>query len=94
MKAQGSIENIARFQVNRNIINLYKSFLFMLEDLEQEHLAHFNKLKNNLPEHLSILHQADYLTEDKMEHLRKRVLDAGNHCVREILATLEQCENT
>ena len=82
------IENIVRFQVNRNIINLYKTFLIMLEDLEQEHSSNFNKLRDQLPDAGPLLEQADYFTEEKMDYLRKRILDAGNHSGREIMAIL------
>ncbi len=90
MKVKGDVKNIVRFQVNRNIINLYKSFLIMLEDLEYEHQTHFQKLKDKFPDtYHDLLDQADYLTEEKLEHLRKRILDSGNHCAREIAATVE-----
>tara|TARA_Y100000310_G_C20301305_1_gene631923 strand:+ start:261 stop:545 length:285 start_codon:yes stop_codon:yes gene_type:complete len=91
MKVGVDVDEIIRFQVNRNIINLYKSYLIMLEDLEREHEEHFQKLKQKLPEHMDILDQADYLNPNKMEYMRKRILDSGNHCGREIIATLEQC---
>ena len=63
----------------------------MLEDLEYEHDAHFTKLKRKLSDDIDMLDQADYLNSDKMEHMRKRILDSGNHCIREIMTTLEQC---
>ena len=91
MKVQGELGDIVKFQISRNIINLYKSFLVMLEDLEYEHETHFNKLKSKLSAEIDVLDQADYLDAPKMEHLRKRVLDSGNHCIREIMSTLEQC---
>lgn len=91
MRGEVEVGDIIKFQVNRNITNLYKSFLILLEDLEYEHQAHFGKLADNLPDNLDILHQADYLTEEKMEYLRKRILDAGNHCAREINTALENC---
>ena len=80
---------IIQFQINRNIINLYKTFLIMLEDLEREHESHFTKLKRKLPGDMDVLDQADYFTEEKMEYMRKKVLDAGNQAVREITSTLE-----
>ena len=34
---QGKLNELLEFQVNRNIINLYKSFLIMMEDLHHHH---------------------------------------------------------
>ena len=39
------------------------------------------KLKN-LPEHKALLEQADYFSEEKMQYLRKKVLDMGNDNIR------------
>ena len=37
MRGEVEVGDIIKFQVNRNITNLYKSFLILLEDLEYEH---------------------------------------------------------
>jgi hypothetical protein len=78
-------EEIDHFQVKRNIISLYKAFLIILEDLEAEHAQHFDKLYEAFPDHQDTISQADYFTEDKMSYLRKKVLDAGNDCVRNLI---------
>lgn len=77
-------EFIREFQIRRNIINLYKAFLVMLEDLEEEHVAHFNKLYETFKEEMDVIRQADYLTKEKVAYLRKKILDAGNDCIRSI----------
>ena len=51
------------FQIDRKVKNLYKNFLFILEDLKD----------------------SDYDIDDETyRKLRKRVLDHGNDCAREI----------
>ena len=79
-----SKEEIKQFQVRRNIISLYKAFLVMLEDLEEEHIQHFGKLYEAFKNYRITIEQADYFTEDKMSYLRKKVLDAGNDCLRNV----------
>jgi hypothetical protein len=87
---QGKLKELLEFQVNRNIINLYKTFLIVLEDMHDQHAIEFKKLKNALPENEELINQADYWTEDRMEFLRKKVLDQGNDAKREIIGQLEK----
>lgn len=87
---QGQLKELLEFQVNRNIINLYKSFLIILEDIQDEHRNNFNKLKNAMPENNELISQADYWDESKMEYIRKKVLDQGNNTQREIIGQLEK----
>ena len=77
------------FQVNRNIVNLYKSFLVLTEDLHHENQSAFAKLKRIFPDDSDIIDQANCIDEGKMEYLRKRILDAGNDCVRQTVSDLE-----
>ena len=66
----------------RNTKRLFKTFLILLEDLKTEHDIQFCKLRKNLPKHKELLEQADYFDEDKMQYLRKKVLDMGNDNIR------------
>ena len=87
---QGQLNELLEFQVNRNIIHLYKTFLIMIEDLEDEHRRSFRKLKDAIPQSSSLIDQADYLDDEKMEYMRKKILDQGNQSLREIIAQLEK----
>ena len=91
---QGKLNELLEFQVNRNIINLYKSFLIMMEDMHHQHQRSFNKLKTALPEDQDLINQADYWDEETMDHLRKRILDSGNHSLRELVGQIEQFKIT
>jgi len=87
---QGQLKELLEFQINRNVINLYKSFLIMMEDMHDQHNNNFRKLKQALPEEIDLIDQADYWDESRMDYLRKKILDKGNDSLREILGQLEQ----
>ena len=79
-----SEEEVRDFQVRRQVIILYKAFLIMLEDLEHEHIENFEKLYESFKKNEDLIKQADYFSENKMSYLRKKVLDHGNDCIRNL----------
>lgn len=69
---------------SKNTKLLFKSFLILIEDLHNEHAINFKKLKKALPDdYTSLIDQADYFDHNKMQYLRKKVLDMGNESIRE-----------
>ena len=90
----GKLKELLEFQVDRNIINLYKTFLMMMEDMHHQHRTTFTKLRLALPEDENLINQADYWDEQKMEYLRKRILDTGNNTLRELQSHIDQFELT
>jgi len=83
-----SVKDIISFQVHRNIINLYKGYFVITEDLLREHKAFLSKLQDGTLDDLDI-GSIDYFTNEKYDHIRKRILDHGNDCLREIEKALE-----
>lgn len=84
-------KEILQDRYEKHIKNLFKSFLCMLEDLNEEHSMHFAKLKIALPEtYHSLINQANYFDQDKMQYLRKKVLDLGNDSLRNQNEDLEK----
>ena len=81
--------DLLEFQVNRNIVNLYKSFLVLTEDLYHENQSGFNRLRKIFEEDGEVIEQANCIDDAKMEYLRKKILDAGNDCVRQTLGDLD-----
>jgi len=77
-------------KVARNTKGLFKNFLILMEDLYTEHQIAFGKLKKNLPDELPLLDQADYFDKDKLQYLRKKILDMGNETVRESSTNFEK----
>ncbi len=69
---------------SKNTKSLFKSFLVLIEDLHKDHTINFQKLNKNLPkEYSALISQADYFDEDKLQYLRKKILDMGNETIRE-----------
>lgn len=69
---------------SKNTKLLFKSFLVLIEDLHNEHSINFKKLKKALPDNYkNLIDQADYFDYDKMQYLRKKILDMGNESIRE-----------
>ena len=84
-------KEILQNRYEKHVKSLFKSFLFMLEDLNEEHNIHFAKLKKALPEtYHSLINQANYFDFEKMQYLRKRVLDLGNDSLRSQSEDLEK----
>ena len=78
-------EDVLRFQHERIVTALFTSFLITLEDLGVEHDTALDKLQEKLPQqYKAYVDLADYLDEPKSRLLRKRVLDRGNHALREL----------
>lgn len=75
---------------SKNTKLLFKSFLILIEDLQNDHLINFSKLRKSIPSNYhDLLDQADYFDQKKMQYLRKKILDMGNESIRESENTLE-----
>jgi len=80
---QDSNKEMTQKNHEKNIKNLFKSFLYILEELKSDHDRNFGKLCDSLPsEYLNLIQQADYFDDDQMFFLRKKVLDIGNDALR------------
>ncbi len=75
---------------SKNTKALFKSFLIMIEDLNNDHLRNFQKLRNSIPkEYQPLIDQADYFDQTKLQYLRKKILDIGNESIRTAENSLE-----
>ena len=86
-----NIKEILTFQVHRNVVNLYKRYLNLIEDLQEEHISMLNKLNKKID--LETLKNVDYFDENRYNYVRKKVLDLGNETIREINKSLDFFEN-
>ncbi len=76
-------EAVLRFQQQRVVTLLFRAFLETIEDLGVAHDEALDKLVKALPvEYHCYVDLADYLTPEKGQQLRKRVLDRGNDSLR------------
>ena len=80
------------FQIHRNIVNLYKQHLVLLEDIAIEHHQMMKKLKDHVDS--EYLETVDYLNKDKYNYLRKKTLDVGNESIRDFEKSLENLKIT
>lgn len=79
MNADQAIQSV----YSKNTKILFKSFLILIEDLNNDHLRNFEKLRKAIPEEYhQLLDQADYFDQRKLQYLRKKILDLGNDSIR------------
>lgn len=87
MNIDSKIKDFALFQINRNIVLLYKRYINLIEDLQEEHVNMLNKLNSKVD--METLKNVDYFDDNRYNYLRKKVLDFGNETIREINKTLD-----
>ena len=75
---------------NKEISNLFKMLLMMLEDMKKDHDFHYQKLYEGIPkEYHPIIDAANHFTPEKLSWIRKRILDYGNDSIRNVENELE-----
>lgn len=84
------LKDVVLFQLRRNIIVFYKKYLSILEDVGKDHSIFKDKVSAHIPEEL--LDNMDYLTPDKYNYIRKKILDGGNEIYRELESMLEKVD--
>jgi hypothetical protein len=76
------IKEYLRFQLNRNVISLYKKYFEMIDDIKQEHKLMLQKMEKASSK--EFVENIDYFSEDKYNYIRKKILDSGNDAIRNI----------
>ena len=76
------IKEYLRFQLNRNIISLYKKYFEMIDDIRLEHKTMLDKMEKQSSK--EFVENIDYLNDDKYNYIRKKILDSGNDAIRNI----------
>ena len=76
------IKDYLKFQLNRNVISLYKKYFEMVDDLRQEHKLMLQKMEKVSSK--EFVENIDYFNEDKYNYIRKKILDNGNDAIRNI----------
>jgi hypothetical protein len=84
----------AKKKLNREsddeISRLFKMMLMMVEDMKQDHDFHYEKLYENIPdEYHGVINTANHFTPQKVNWIRKRILDVGNESIRNLGSTLD-----
>jgi len=76
------VKEYVLFQIHKNLVNLYKRYLNLIEDLQEDHHSMMYKLSNEINQNM--LKNIDYFNQTKYNYLRKKILDLGNESIREI----------
>jgi hypothetical protein len=77
-------------RVRTNTSDLFKRMLELLEDIKHEHDRQFAKLHESAPASFKpVVKQANYLDDEQMAWLRKRVLDMGNESLRKMASEMD-----
>jgi hypothetical protein len=72
------------------ISRLFKMMLMMVEDMKRDHDFHYDKLYDNIPEEYhKIINTANHFTPQKVNWIRKRILDVGNESIRNLGSRLD-----
>ena len=81
------IREIVHYIVHKNITRLFKSFLDINGEIKNEHEIMLNKIAEKYSTEFA--KDIDYFTASKSEFYRKKILDSGNECIRDIVGFLE-----
>ena len=76
------LKDYMAFQLSRNVISLYKKLFEIIEDIKQEHTAMLQKVEKKTSK--EFIDSIDYLDDNKINYIRKKILDSGNDAVRNI----------
>ena len=77
--------DLLRAKTRLAITRVFKTYLDLLEQIADEHDEAMGKLIDALPpEHKASVHLADHFGEARFNAIRRKVLETGNDCVREI----------
>ena len=84
----------AKINLNREsheeISRLFKMMLMLVEDMKKDHDFHYDKLYENIPdEYHKIINAANHFTPQKVNWIRKRILDVGNESIRNFGSALD-----
>jgi len=77
-----SEKDLLNQQIKRIVTALFKDFLSILQEIQQENFANTEELKRKFPpEFVNSVETLDFV---KYSRLRKHILDGGNDSLREI----------
>lgn len=83
-------KDFIQFQINRNVISLYKKYFEIIEDLHQDHKNLLSKVENETSKEFA--DNIDYFDENKYNYIRKKILDSGNDAIRGIENSFKSIE--
>lgn len=85
-------DNLITVMTSKEITKLYKTLLEIIEDLRKDHEIMMTKVSEKNGADFS--HSIDFFTSPKYEQIRKRILDNGNECERNLINFLSFFDST
>jgi hypothetical protein len=82
MQNDNKVKDYVSFQIHKSLVNLYKRYLNLIEDIQEDHKSMLEKLNNKIDS--NTLKNIDYFDNNRYNYLRKKILDIGNESIREI----------
>lgn len=82
MEDNDKVKDYVSFQIHKSLVNLYKRYLNLVEDIQEDHKSMLEKLNNKIDS--NTLKNIDYFDDNRYNYLRKKILDIGNESIREI----------
>ena len=87
MQNDNKVKDYVSFQIHKSLVDLYKRYLNLIEDIQEYHKTMVEKLNNKIDS--NTLKNIDYFDNNKYNYLRKKILDIGNDAIREIEKNFE-----
>lgn len=86
MANEEEIKDLFKFQLTRHTNRLSKNILNFLEDVQIEQKSSIDRMLKIVPEEYhDLISQSNIFNNEKLERLRKRILDYGGDFVRDML---------
>ena len=79
-------DNLIDITTDKEIKKLYKTFLEIIEEIQRDHQLMMKRISEKGGEEFS--RYIDCFTPERYEQIRKRVLDSGNECNRNLIQFL------
>jgi hypothetical protein len=87
MNNDNKVKDYVSFQIHKSLVDLYKRYLNLIEDIQEDHKTMIEKLNNKIDS--NTLKNIDYFDNNRYNYLRKKILDIGNNAIREIEKNFE-----
>ena len=85
-------DNLIVVMTGKEITKLYKVLLEIIEDLQKDHDIMMAKVSKKTDS--EFVKAVNYFTQEKYEQVRKRILDNGNECERNLINFLSFFDST
>jgi hypothetical protein len=82
MQNDNKVKDYVSFQIHKSLVNLYKRYLNLVEDIQEDHNSMIDKISSKIDQ--NTLKNVDYFDDNRYNYLRKKILDIGNETIRDI----------